>query len=121
MDGLTAIDSNVGGSSVRFACCELPPIVPVIVAVVVVATGEVVRLKVAEDFPTETLTVAGVETAFTDEPSLIEIAPEDAPGVALRLMVPEAPLPPGTLPGEIDSNTISKGVTVTWPVFVTPP
>jgi hypothetical protein len=95
----------------------LPLSVAVIVAFVALFTSEVVSEKVAIVLPAATVTDAGTVTALLLLTSATESPPVGA--ALLSVTVPVAvPVPPKTEPGEIDTELMTTGLTVSDAVLL---
>lgn len=97
-DGDVATDATPEGVTVTSAVRVSPPAVPVSVTGVDAATGEVVMLKVAEEVPAATVTVAGTDATEVFALDSVMSRPP-ARATPVRVSVPVADVPPATVVG----------------------
>jgi len=117
--GLRLRSERTGALTVKVALLAAEPKVAEILAGVSAATGDVVRLKVAEDAPFVTWTVAGTLAAESLELSDTTTPPGGAS--PFNTIFPVELLPPVTLVGSTVSALIVAGVTVSVTLLVTDP
>jgi hypothetical protein len=96
-----------------------PAAVPVIVAVVTVATPAVVTVNVAVVAPWATVTVAGTVAAVLSDERFTTKPPAGA--TLASVAVPVADVPPITIVGLSETLEMAGGLIVRAAVFVTPP
>jgi hypothetical protein len=95
--------SLAGGTTVRFTVLVVLPDTPVIVTVVLAATGTVETVKLAEVAPDGTVTLSGtVATAVLLLESDTTCPPD--PAAPVSVTVPVALVPPSTLIGLMDNE-----------------
>jgi len=108
--GLSVTLVRVGALMVNVAVFVVLPCVPVIVAVVVEATEDVVTVNVAVVAPAGTVTVPGTSATVAEELRLMTLPPE--PAGPPMVTVPVELLPPVTVVGFRDSAVKAGGFTV---------
>ena len=108
--GVNVSDLSTGGLTVRVALCVTDPWVPVIVAIVCLATAVVLAVNVADVFPADTVTNRGTLAAPLLLDRLILIPPDGAAPV--RVTVPFPAVRPMTVVGLNAIDWRAGGITV---------
>jgi len=105
---------------VRIAVFVVDPVLPEIVAVLVVVTVLLVTVKFADVWPTGTTTFAGTVATVVAKLVNVTVMPEPPAG-PLSVAVPVEVVPPGTLVGLSVSDAITGGLIVSTALLLTPP
>jgi hypothetical protein len=118
VDGLKLREARVTAVSCRFAVCEMPPHVAVIVTLVVADTEWVVTAKVTLDLPGGTVTETGAVAAelFVVRSTVRPFEPVGP----FSVTVPTAGKPPTTVVGLTETARSVAGMTDSVPCWVPP-